>query len=68
MLFELGYDKRTESVSIPDERLLGVLVPNEIEVSESSDTLVQQALENPIGSERLRAIVKPGEKVCIITS
>ncbi|HHT44002.1 MAG TPA: nickel-dependent lactate racemase [Fastidiosipila sp.] len=68
MLLELGYDKRTESVSIPDERLLGVLVPNEIEVSESSDTLVQQALENPIGSDRLRAIVKPGEKVCIITS
>lgn len=68
MLFELGYDKRTEKVQIPDERLIGVLMPNEVEVTDTPDRLLSAAIENPIGSERLSTIVSPGEKVCIITS
>ena len=34
----------------------------------SADEAVKNALEHPIGSARLRDIVKPGEKIAIITS
>ncbi|MGE5678801.1 MAG: nickel-dependent lactate racemase [Pseudomonadota bacterium] len=34
----------------------------------SEEQVIQEALENPIGSGKLREIVKPGEKICIVIS
>lgn len=68
MKIEVGIDKRTEAVDIPDEQLLGVLMPNEVNVTASPEDIIRHALENPIGSPRLGQIVKPGEKIVIITS
>ncbi len=68
MNIEFAYDKRTEAVEIPDDRLLGILVPNAIHVSQSPELLIRYALANPIGSLRLRQLVSPGEKIVIITS
>lgn len=68
MKIELGFGDTTQILNVPDENLSEVLVPNDIEHTMSADEAVKNALEYPIGSARLRDIVKPGEKIAIITS
>jgi hypothetical protein len=68
MKIELGFGDTTQILNVPDENLSEVLVPNDIEHRMSADEAVKNALEHPIGSARLRDIVKPGEKIAIITS
>lgn len=68
MKIELGFGDTTQILNIPDENLSEVLVPNDIEHTMGADEAVKNALEHPIGSARLRDIVKPGEKIAIITS
>jgi nickel-dependent lactate racemase len=69
MKLEFGYDHRTETVELPEENLMGILEPNSVELPDlSEETLVRQALQQPIGSKHLRELVHPGEKIVIITS
>jgi nickel-dependent lactate racemase len=68
MDFELGYGKTTVRVSVPKKNLQAVLLPNDIEVSQSEQEIVGQSLQNPIASKRLRDIVKKGQTVSIVTS
>ena len=64
----LGFGKQQVPVNVPDENLLAVLKPNEVEVGLTGEAEVRRALQEPIGSKRLSEIVQPGEKVVIITS
>ena len=68
MRFALGFGTVSQSVEVPDENIINVLLPNEIGVSVKGEQLVIEALKSPIGTPRLSEIVKPGEKVVIITS
>ncbi len=68
MKIELGIGSGTQEVQIPDENVLAVLTPNEVSVDLMGEEEVRRALANPIGSPALREIVKPGEKIAIITS
>ena len=69
MTLEFGYDTGVQKVDVPEENLLEVLTPNEVPLPETDEeTLVRTALEHPIGAPRLRAIVRPGEKIAIVTS
>jgi len=68
MLIPLGLGTRIQTVEIPDKNILGVLHANEVEVSLSGEEEVRRALAEPIGSPRLCEIVKPGEKIAIVTS
>lgn len=68
MQLELAIDARTQTVEIADADLLGVLTPNPIEVTKRGEVCVREALAHPIGTPRLGEIVKPGEKIAIITS
>ena len=68
MKIELGFGDTTQILNVPDENLSEVLVPNDVEHTMSAAEAVKNALEHPIGSARLRDIVKPGEKIAIITS
>ena len=68
MLFEIGFGTTPQALEIPDSNIAGVLKPNEVEVSVKGEELVKEALKKPIGTPRLSEIVKPGEKVVIITS
>jgi nickel-dependent lactate racemase len=68
MKFELGYYKSTKPLDIQEKNLLGVLTPNEVRTELTGEEEVVRALCNPIGSPRLSQIVKPGEKIVIITS
>lgn len=68
MELKLGIGNRTMPVEVAQENLLGVLQPNPVPVGLTGTQAVRAALENPIGSPRLRELVRPGQKIAIITS
>ena len=68
MEIKLNFGKGSETVDIPDQNIIGVLTPNEVAAQLHGAEEVRRALGNPIGTPRLRDIVKSGEKVVIITS
>lgn len=68
MQIEIGIGNRVQTVDVPEKNLLEILMPNKIEVEAKGEECILQALENPIGALRLREVVKPGEKIAIVTS
>lgn len=68
MIHEFGFGKEKQFVNIPDGVNVRELKANDNIEFNAVDADVVHALENPIGSPRLRDIVKPGEKIAIITS
>lgn len=68
MKFELKYGKDHVEFEIEEKNYLCSLLPNEVEFELKGEEEVKRALENPIGTARLKDIVKPGEKIVIITS
>ena len=68
MKVSVAIDDRQEHVEIKDELLLGVLEQNEVSVDVRGTEAVAKALQNPIGTGKLKTLVKPGEKVAIVTS
>jgi len=68
MKVQLGIGTRTEEIDIPDRNLMEVLLPNVAEHELTGADEVRRALAAPIGSARLRDIVKPGEKIAVVTS
>ena len=68
MKISLGYGKTEQTAEIRDDVLLGVLEPNDPEAAGPETEILKAALEDPIGTEKLRDIVRPGEKIAIITS
>ena len=68
MHFDLGFGKGTQPLDIPDGMIRDVLYPNEVETDLTGEAEVRRALQNPIGSGKLKDIVQKGEKIAIITS
>jgi nickel-dependent lactate racemase len=68
MKLEFGIGNGVQSVEVPRENLIGVLMANEVPLGLTGEVEVRRALNEPIGSKPLREIVKPGEKIAIITS
>lgn len=68
MIHEFGFGKDKQYVEIPDDIYCRELTSNDDVEFIPQDADVKYALENPIGSSRLKDIVKPGEKIAIITS
>lgn len=68
MKLSFGFGTGTQEVEVPEKNLLGVLHANEVELGLTGEDEVRRALAEPIGSPRLREIVRPGEKVAIVTS
>lgn len=65
MLFSFGYGKTILHYDVPDENLLGILMPNETPAARTGEAEVKRALQNPIGTKRLKDIVHPGEKIAV---
>lgn len=65
---QLGYDKTAFDLNVSDKRLIGELLPNHVEVNQTGEAELERALNNPIGAPRIEELVKPGMRVCIITS
>ena len=53
-------------VEIPDANFLATLVPREIEPPQPVETLVEEALDRPIGSSRVEEHVSPSTRVLIL--
>lgn len=68
MKITLGIGHGTQDVEVPEKNLLGVLRPNPVAYELTGEDEVKRALENPIGSGKLRDIVHPGEKIAVISS
>lgn len=66
--FELKYGSGKVKFSIPEENLLGVIDHNEWKETRSEEEIIKDAIQHPIASARLKELVHPGEKVCIIVS
>lgn len=68
MKYTIKYGKGTVEFEIAEKNYMGELLPNEITVELAGENEVKRSLENPIGTERLKDIVRPGEKIAIVTS
>ena len=68
MKLTFGFGTGVQEVTLPDENLLGVLTGNRVAPGLTGEDEVRRALREPIGSLPLRQIVKPGEKIAIVTS
>lgn len=68
MEFVLEFGKGCAGLSIAERNIAGVLQPNHVEVRVTGREEVKRAILNPIGTKRLKDIVKRGEKIVIITS
>jgi nickel-dependent lactate racemase len=68
MRVNLGFGKSEVVLDIPDRNLAGILMPNDVALDLTGLDEVKRALAEPIDSPRLGDIVKPGEKIAIITS
>ena len=66
MKVELIYGSREIDVDIPDRNVLWELWPNDLPAVDDEEKAIRDALTNPIESERLGGLVKPGMKVVII--
>ena len=68
MEFAIKYYKDLVSFQIPDKKVLGEILPNTCPSVESEEKEVRRALSVPFDSPLLSDVVRPGEKVVIITS
>ncbi|MDD4494948.1 MAG: nickel-dependent lactate racemase [Eubacteriales bacterium] len=68
MKIELGFGKKKIDFEIDDKNVIKVLRQNDFEPCPDEVAEVERAISNPIGTPLLENIVKPGEKVAIITS
>ncbi len=68
MELRFGIGTGYQTVNVPDENLMGELHANKIDTELTGAEEVRRALQDPIGTCRLKDIVKPDEKVAIVTS
>lgn len=68
MRLEFGLGTSVQTVEVPDKNLVGVLRAKSAPAIESEEAEVRRALREPVGSPRLGGIVRPGEKIAIVTS
>lgn len=68
MKLNFGFGTGIQTIELPEENLMGILTSNDVPRGKVDEEAVVEALENPIGTPRLRNIVHPGEKIAIITS
>jgi nickel-dependent lactate racemase len=64
----LKYGKGQFEIDVPEKNLAGIILPNELSGVHDEQAEIRRALDNPIGSQKLREKVKPGMRVAIIIS
>ena len=50
----IGFGSAPQTVTVPDANLLGVLTPNTVEITSSGQPEVVRALNEPIGTKKLK--------------
>ena len=64
----LAFGSTSIELDIPEKNMSSIILPSELEIKEEGASLIKNALENPIKSERLSEIVNPDSRVAIIVS
>lgn len=65
--FDLKYGDDKISFAVPSDDILTVIKPSTMEKSEKAGLeIVEDALENPIDSDKLRDLIKEGDRVCVV--
>lgn len=64
----LPYGHGSCSAKLPASRLLGQYSPKQSASATDQDSLVRSAIEQPIGTPRLRELVQQGQKVAVVIS
>ncbi|MCK4393649.1 nickel-dependent lactate racemase [Candidatus Bipolaricaulota bacterium] len=62
----LNYGKEKVYLEIPKERLVGIYLPSKREEVDNAEAEIERALSQPIGSEKLEALVSPTDTVAIV--
>jgi len=68
MILDFGYGTSVQQVTFPEQNLIANLSANPMVHPRCGVDAVAYALNNPIGSDRLSALVHTGQTVAIITS
>ena len=68
LILELAYGHGHQTVSISKERLLGLFSTTAETQGGDETTILRAALDNPVNSPPLRDLVRPGQRVVIVTS
>lgn len=68
MKLEFGLGTSTQVVEVPEKNLIGVLRAKPAPAIASEEEEVRRALREPVGASPLRQVVRPGEKIAVITS
>ena len=68
MRLSFGFGLGVQEVDLPDSNLLELLQANAVKLDLTGEAEVRRALAQPIGSPRLKELIKPGETVAIVSS
>lgn len=68
MIYTIGYGKEGQTFEISQIYHVESINPNKIENLKIKKHTVEEALDNPIGTRRLEEIIKPENKIVIVTS
>ena len=68
MKAEFGFGSGTQTVEIPARNFAGTLLAKRQDVKPRGEAALRQALAQPLGAPRLRELLRPGERIAIITS
>ncbi|DAC73045.1 MAG TPA: nickel-dependent lactate racemase [Thermoplasmata archaeon] len=66
MRIELPYGKGTLNLNVPDKNLLDVVFPKEVIQPKQPELMITEALQAPLGTEPLSAMVGPGKTIAIV--
>lgn len=68
MKLYIGFGTGKQELLLPDASVMDVLHENPVEITLRGEKEVRRALREPVGTPRLKDIVRPGEKIAVITS
>lgn len=68
MKLSFGFGTSTQEVKVPKKNLMEILMANPVPEGLTDEDEVRRALSDPIGAPRLREVVRPGEKIAVISS
>jgi nickel-dependent lactate racemase len=64
----LKFGRGALEAELADDNFGGWLLPNSPEAGQAPEELVREAMESPVGSKKLSEMLKPSDKVAIVTS
>ena len=68
MKVAVPYLRNTVEVNIPDERVLGVVEPNDLRAERPARELVEVALQNPVGGKDFQGFIDGAQDLLIIVN